>query len=106
VYVVVSVLPSLSSLPLSSLPFLCHLLSSIHVCECVTSKEGVCDFVCIREAETRLNWLSQPWLLLLFVSDSFLSLPQTSIMAVEFDGGVVMGADSRTTTGVWCIGCI
>lgn len=25
--------------------------------------------------------------------------PQTTIMAVEFDGGVVMGADSRTTTG-------
>uniref|UniRef100_A0A670KLZ0 Proteasome subunit beta n=1 Tax=Podarcis muralis TaxID=64176 RepID=A0A670KLZ0_PODMU len=26
-------------------------------------------------------------------------LPQTTIMAVEFDGGVVIGADSRTTTG-------
>ncbi len=26
-------------------------------------------------------------------------LLQTSIMAVEFNGGVVMGADSRTTTG-------
>ncbi|NXV98035.1 PSB6 protein, partial [Calonectris borealis] len=25
--------------------------------------------------------------------------PQTTIMAVEFDGGVVIGADSRTTTG-------
>ena len=25
---------------------------------------------------------------------------QTSIMAVEFNGGVVMGADSRTTTGL------
>jgi ATP-dependent protease HslVU (ClpYQ) peptidase subunit len=24
---------------------------------------------------------------------------QTTIMAVEFDGGVVMGADSRTSTG-------
>lgn len=24
---------------------------------------------------------------------------QTTIMAVEFDGGVVIGADSRTTTG-------
>lgn len=24
---------------------------------------------------------------------------QTSIIAVEFDGGVVLGADSRTTTG-------
>ena len=24
---------------------------------------------------------------------------QTTIMAVEYDGGVVVGADSRTTTG-------
>lgn len=24
---------------------------------------------------------------------------QTSIMAAEFDGGVIIGADSRTTTG-------
>ena len=24
---------------------------------------------------------------------------QTTIMAVQFDGGVVLGADSRTTTG-------
>ena len=24
---------------------------------------------------------------------------QTTIMAVEYDGGVVMGADSRTSTG-------
>ncbi|NWX65883.1 PSB6 protein, partial [Promerops cafer] len=30
----------------------------------------------------------------------FLS-PQTTIMAVEFDGGVVIGADSRTTTGAY-----
>lgn len=28
-----------------------------------------------------------------------LLLSQTTIMAVEFDGGVVMGADSRTSTG-------
>ncbi|KAK2510304.1 hypothetical protein Q9233_017875 [Columba guinea] len=27
--------------------------------------------------------------------------PQTTIMAVEFDGGVVIGADSRTTTGTY-----
>lgn len=27
--------------------------------------------------------------------------PQTSIMAVEFDGGVVIGADSRTSSGVY-----
>lgn len=26
---------------------------------------------------------------------------QTSIMAAEFDGGVVIGADSRTTTGAY-----
>ena len=26
---------------------------------------------------------------------------QTSIMAVEFDGGVVVGADSRTSMGVY-----
>jgi 20S proteasome subunit beta 1 len=26
-------------------------------------------------------------------------LPQTSIIAVEFDGGVILGADSRTSTG-------
>lgn len=25
---------------------------------------------------------------------------KTSIMAVEFDGGVVIGADSRTTSGL------
>ena len=25
----------------------------------------------------------------------------TTIMAVEFDGGVVMGADSRTSTGIY-----
>ena len=25
----------------------------------------------------------------------------TSIMAVEFDGGVIVGADSRTTTGAY-----
>jgi ATP-dependent protease HslVU (ClpYQ) peptidase subunit len=24
---------------------------------------------------------------------------QTTIMAVEYDGGVILGADSRTTTG-------
>lgn len=29
------------------------------------------------------------------------ALPQTSIMAVAFDGGVVLGADSRTTTGTY-----
>lgn len=28
-------------------------------------------------------------------------LRQTSIMAVAFDGGVVLGADSRTTTGTY-----
>ena len=26
---------------------------------------------------------------------------QTSIMAVEFDGGVIIGADSRTSSGVY-----
>lgn len=26
---------------------------------------------------------------------------QTSIIAVEFDGGVVLGADSRTSTGIY-----
>ena len=33
------------------------------------------------------------------------SLPEdlgTTIMAVEFDGGVVMGADSRTSSGIFC----
>ena len=29
----------------------------------------------------------------------FLLFFQTTIMAVQFDGGVVLGADSRTTTG-------
>ena len=28
-------------------------------------------------------------------------VPQTSIMAVAYDGGVVMGADSRTSTGAY-----
>lgn len=29
----------------------------------------------------------------------FVVVCQTTIMAVEYDGGVVIGADSRTTTG-------
>jgi 20S proteasome alpha/beta subunit len=29
--------------------------------------------------------------------------PQTSIMAVQFEGGVVIGADSRTTTGSYIV---
>lgn len=33
----------------------------------------------------------------MFGSDFF----QTTIMAVEFDGGVIIGADSRTTTGAY-----
>ncbi|KAF5291300.1 hypothetical protein FQA39_LY03451 [Lamprigera yunnana] len=36
--------------------------------------------------------------------DDWLNAPEstgTSIMAVEFDGGVVIGADSRTTTGTY-----
>ncbi len=28
-------------------------------------------------------------------------IEQTTIMAVEFDGGVVLGADSRTSTGAF-----
>jgi 20S proteasome alpha/beta subunit len=28
---------------------------------------------------------------------------QTSIMAVQFEGGVVIGADSRTTTGSYIV---
>lgn len=28
---------------------------------------------------------------------------QTSIMAVQFDGGVIVGADSRTTTGSYIV---
>lgn len=32
------------------------------------------------------------------INDAF----QTTIMAVEFDGGVVLGADSRTSTGNGC----
>ena len=31
----------------------------------------------------------------------FVPLWQTSIIAVEFDGGVVLGADSRTSTGIY-----
>ena len=34
------------------------------------------------------------------------SIPEdlgTTIMAVEFDGGVVMGADSRTSSGNYCV---
>uniref|UniRef100_A0A3B3ZHR2 Uncharacterized protein n=1 Tax=Periophthalmus magnuspinnatus TaxID=409849 RepID=A0A3B3ZHR2_9GOBI len=37
------------------------------------------------------SWLSCTYCVCLF---------QTTIMAVEYDGGVVIGADSRTTTGV------
>lgn len=32
-------------------------------------------------------------------SGTCLFLLQTTIMAVEYDGGVILGADSRTTTG-------
>lgn len=30
---------------------------------------------------------------------TFLVFFQTTIMAVQYDGGVILGADSRTTTG-------
>ena len=30
---------------------------------------------------------------------------QTSIMAVEFDGGVIIGADSRTSSGYGAVTC-
>lgn len=39
-----------------------------------------------------------------FVSRSCTHSPsKTSIMAVQFDGGVVIGADSRTTTGSYIV---
>jgi hypothetical protein len=31
------------------------------------------------------------------------NVSQTSIMAVQFDGGVIVGADSRTTTGSYIV---
>lgn len=33
--------------------------------------------------------------------ETFFFFFQTSIMAVEFDGGVIIGADSRTSSGVY-----
>lgn len=48
--------------------------------------------------------VSKDFMILLFLALSFLIILfdvvfQTTIMAVEFNGGVVIGADSRTTTG-------
>jgi 20S proteasome alpha/beta subunit len=37
----------------------------------------------------------------LIISSTPLILPQTTIMAASYDGGVVMGADSRTSTGAY-----
>ena len=37
----------------------------------------------------------------LIISSTPLLLPQTTIMAASYDGGVVMGADSRTSTGAY-----
>lgn len=37
------------------------------------------------------------------IAHLFHACPQTSIMAVQFDKGVVIGADSRTTTGSYIV---
>lgn len=64
----------------------------------MTAKHSTGVSICIPIPEN--SWTYFSWVSPRSLSHSF-ERTQTTIMAIEFDGGVVIGADSRTTTGAY-----
>jgi 20S proteasome subunit beta 1 len=62
----------------------------------------VVDFQQLKRGEVNLG---VRFLILYSIPQRLRYLVKTSIMAVQFDGGVVLGADSRTTMGSYIV-CI